>query len=177
MSKIRNSNFELLRILSMLLIIAHHFAVHGVFSYGTDDLSMNRFWIQLLHMGGKIGVNIFVLITGYFSVNAQKLSAKKILKFCGQLIFYSVLIYLIFAYFTDLPFSKREFLHSFFPLTYETWWFASTYFVLYLFSPYLNKLLCQLERKDYRRMLLLMAVCWCVINTVTDRLYQCNNLI
>lgn len=30
-NKLRNSSFELLRIISMLLIVAHHFVVHGKF--------------------------------------------------------------------------------------------------------------------------------------------------
>lgn len=177
MAKSRNSNFEILRIFAMILIIAHHFSVHGAFNFGVEELSINRFWIQLLQMGGKLGVNIFVLITGYFSIKAEKIRIEKILSFCGQLIFYAVLIYLIFAYFTDLPFATVSFLRAFFPITYDEWWFASAYFVLYLFSPYINRFLGSLSRADYRKLLMLMGFLWCVIPTVTDQLYQSNHLI
>ena len=50
--KKRNSNFELLRILAMVLIVASHFAAHGGFSFSNTDISFNRIWIQLLEMGG-----------------------------------------------------------------------------------------------------------------------------
>ena len=65
-NKLRNSSFELLRITSMLLIVAHHFVVHGKFDL-TASFSKNIFFLQSLSMFGKLGVNLFVLISGYFS--------------------------------------------------------------------------------------------------------------
>ncbi|MFR6252125.1 MAG: acyltransferase family protein [Parasutterella excrementihominis] len=64
----RQSNLELSRILAMYLIVMHHFSVHGgvpIWS-GSAPLSFNFYLDQLLSTGGKIGVNLFVLITGYF---------------------------------------------------------------------------------------------------------------
>ena len=60
----RKSNFELLRILAMLRIIGHHFSVHGDAVFATDVLTVNRLWMQCIEIGGKLGVNIFVLISG-----------------------------------------------------------------------------------------------------------------
>lgn len=34
---LRESNFELLRIIAMLMIVAHHFIVHGVMHYETEE--------------------------------------------------------------------------------------------------------------------------------------------
>ena len=65
-NKDRNSSFELLRIISMLLIVAHHFVVHGNFDL-ISSFSKNVFFLQSLSMFGKFGVNLFVLISGYFS--------------------------------------------------------------------------------------------------------------
>ena len=64
----RQSNLELSRILAMYLIVMHHFSVHGGVSIwsGSAPLSFNFYLDQLLSTGGKIGVNLFVLITGYF---------------------------------------------------------------------------------------------------------------
>lgn len=60
------SNFELLRIVSMVLIIAHRYTLHSGFSFDTASISLRRF----LSFGGKIGVNLFVLISGYFLLNS-----------------------------------------------------------------------------------------------------------
>ena len=64
----RSSNIELLRIIAMIMIIAHHVSVHSGFVYPGEIISFNRLWIQFIQLGGKIGVNIFVLISGYFLV-------------------------------------------------------------------------------------------------------------
>lgn len=66
--KQRNSSFELLRIVSMILIIAHHYSVHGGWVYDYNILSTNKLFIDLLSIGGKLGVNCFVVITGFFLV-------------------------------------------------------------------------------------------------------------
>ena len=64
----RQSNIELLRIVAMLLIIAHHFSLHGGFVFSTASITVNRLWIQFIQIGGEIGINVFVLISGYFLI-------------------------------------------------------------------------------------------------------------
>jgi len=96
----RQSNLELLRIISMLLILMHHYSVHGGFNLSNVPLTFNVFLVQLLSLGGKIGVNIFMLITGYFMVNS-KFNFKKLLRLGLQVLFYSVGFMLIF-YLTGL---------------------------------------------------------------------------
>ena len=55
----RSSNIELLRIIAMILIIMHHFSVHGNFPF-TQDFTFSKIFIQLFGFGGKVGVDIFV---------------------------------------------------------------------------------------------------------------------
>ena len=95
LSKQRQSNIELLRIIAMLMIIAHHFSVHGGFQYSTDDLTINYLWINFIAIGGKIGVNIFVLISGYFLINAVGFNVNKLVKLWIQIFSYSILFYII----------------------------------------------------------------------------------
>lgn len=55
----RDSNFELFRIVLMLLIIAHHYVVNSGFSklYDFDNITGNMIFLQLFGFGGKIGIN------------------------------------------------------------------------------------------------------------------------
>ena len=60
--KVRNSSFELLRIMSMVLIIMHHYT----YPIGTDyttPFSGNLFFLQTFYMFGKLGVNKYVYLT------------------------------------------------------------------------------------------------------------------
>lgn len=70
----------------------------------------------------------------------------------------------------------KEILKNIFPITFSRWWFASTYFVFFLISPYIGKLLRSLSKKEYQCMLALITVCWCIIPTFTTSSYQSNSL-
>ena len=92
----RQSNFELLRIVAMVMIIFHHFAYHGGFVWDFSTITIEHLWYNLIIMGGKIGVNIFVLISGYFLIlNKDKIVNlfRKMLKLWGQIFFYSLLFF------------------------------------------------------------------------------------
>ena len=176
MKRMRASNFELLRLLAMLMIIFHHFAVHGGFFFDTEFISINRIWIQFITIGGKLGVNIFVLISGYFLVDEQKLRLKKIFKFWGQIVFYSVIIYLLFLVINNQSISITRVIKSILPITVDYWWFASTYFVMYIASPFLNILLRNMSKQIYKYYLLIMFILWSLLPSVTTMSYQSNEL-
>ena len=90
----RKSNFELLRIIAMFMIIFHHISVHSNFNNLTTT---NLLYLKFIQIGGKIGVNIFVLISGYFLINTERIKINKIFKLWGQMLFYSLLIYIVFC--------------------------------------------------------------------------------
>lgn len=170
----RESSFELLRIISMVMIIFHHFAVHSGFAWNASSPPISYYWCNLISMGGQTGVNIFVLISGYFLVGRKRrlFDLKKLLKFWGQVFFYSIAIYIIAA----LMGVKGSFLQALFPITSGAWWFASTYFVLFLIHPFLNRLIACLDQKSYQNLLILLVTCWCVIPTFTGSQYEGNDL-
>ena len=175
--KARQSNVELLRILAMLIIIGHHFALHGGLSGCTDVPFYNRIWIQFLLLGGKLGVSIFILISGYFLIQSHGLKAARLLKlwlqvFTWSIICYGVYLALMHRYTGENQFLVSDFVKCFFPLIFQSWWFASTYFVLYLLSPFLNQLLNAFDRRQFLGFLGLFFLLWCLIPTVEGNLLQ-----
>lgn len=177
--QIRNSSFELLRILSMFCIVSCHFATHGKFDFDTNTVTLPRLWWYFLEMGGNFGVNVFVLVSGYFLITAkgELLNLKRILKFWGQVFFYSVLIYSAFGLFRTSGFSSTPITNIIFPITFRQWWFASTYFVLYLLHPFINRFLNGLNMKEYQSFLVLLLGIWCVIPTISREAFQSNSLL
>lgn len=118
--KERVSNIEVLRIIAMLMIILHHYTVYG----GTDKLYLlsngyffNVFLLQIATLG-ELGVNVFVLILGYYSVKGS-FSIKKILKLEIQVVFYSVIGYLLLGH----GFSIKEFIQNCMPVLFNKYWF------------------------------------------------------
>ena len=175
-SNVRKSNFELLRIFAMLLIVMYHFSVHSPFAEFENVLSVNRLGIQFMGIGGKLGVNLFVLISGYFMCTTKEFKVKKIIVLFLQILMCSVLCYGLSCVVTN-QFSIGELIRTVFPITFVRWWFASTYFVLLFFAPFLNKLIAVLSKQSYRSLLIIMAVMWVLIPTVTNTDFQSNNLI
>ena len=178
----RQSNIELLRIVSMIMIVFYHFAVHGGFKWETPSMTIPYLWYNFIAMGGKIGVNIFVLISGYFLItsNSKLFNFKKILKFWGQLIFYSISILAIFLLLQAHDYGMKEVIKAaikaVFPITFSSWWFASTYFVLYIIHPFLNIFLNALTKKSYQIFLAILVIMWSVIPTFTTLDFQSNSL-
>ena len=173
----RQSNIELLRIIAMILIVAHHFAVHGGFDFSSSTLSLNRFWIQFIQLGGKIGVDIFVLISGYFLISATQIKTKKVLIFWLQVFTYSVVLFVLFVVTKVCPFDFKTMIHCIFPITFSNWWFASTYFILYLICPFFNKLLNSFDKKQYGVFLVFFCIIWCLIPTFTTSSFHSNDLL
>ena len=96
----RESNIELFRIIVMLLIVAHHFVVNSGLTSATGPIynsSLNWRTVLLLIMGawGKIGINCFVLITGYFMCKAS-ITVQKFCKLLSEVMFYKIIISLFF---------------------------------------------------------------------------------
>ena len=96
--KSRQSNFELLRIVAMLMIVLNHFAHHGGFEFDSTHITIPQLWWNALNTGGNLGVDLFVLISGYFLIKDSNVSLKdnmqKLLKFWGQVFFFSIILYI-----------------------------------------------------------------------------------
>lgn len=164
--RVRSSNFELLRILSMFLIVMHHYSAQGVGGLTEHALTVNKTLEYILSLGGKIGVNCLVLITGYFMVGTS-IKYMKLLKLIFEVFFYSVLCMLVFYGFGLSAFDPKVLKESLFPLTYDMYWFATAYVVLYLLSPFINILIRGLNQKNHLKLILLLVILWSVFPAFT----------
>ena len=64
----RESGLELLRIIAMLLIVTHHVCYWGGVQGST---ALEQVLMKCCGLGGRLGVNIFVLISAYFMVQKK----------------------------------------------------------------------------------------------------------
>ena len=176
MKRTRNSNIEILRIISMLFIVISHYTVHKGVLNASLPISFNRILLEITTLG-NIGVILFVLISGYFMIEQKRLKFKKIISLYLQIVFYSLGIYIIFMLLGLESFSVKEFIKSVFPITFGAYWFMSCYMILYLLSPFINKFLNGLSRAEYLKYLLLMVFIFSILTTVTTKSFYGNELI
>lgn len=93
----RSSNLELYRIICMLLIVAHHFVVNsGLWApMDANPNAANTLFLLLFGMWGKIGINCFMMITGYFMCKGN-ITWRKFWKLLLWIYLYKIVIYIIF---------------------------------------------------------------------------------
>ena len=156
----KTSAFELLRIIAMILIIMHHYA-YEIYTDYTSPLSGNLFFLQFFYMFGKLGVNLFVFITGFFLCD-KEFKLNKLIKLELLVIFYSVFFNLIFVFLFHYNLEKSILFESFFPLISSKYWFYNTYFVLYLLFPYLNIFL-NCDKKCLLKLIFILLLIWSIL--------------
>lgn len=162
--KKRASNFELLRIVSMIFIIMHHYSVHGGFEFA-QSLTFNKCLIRLMAIGGKLGVNCFVFISGYFLIKS-KFHLRSLVKLIFQVVFYSILFFMIYFWSIGIRSGQTGLemvLGAIFPITYEQYWFATTYVVMYILTPFINKMILNLKKQEHFRLIVILTIMWAII--------------
>jgi len=179
-TKIRQSNLELLRLLSMFLIVWFHSAFHGshlniggAWDIANAQGAFNQLFIEYQLLGGGTGVNCFIFITGYYMVKSR-ITLHKLIKLWVQVLSYSLGLYLGLsglAHFAGYNFSPSfsRLLKACMPLVNYVYWFISVYFLLMLISPYLNRLLHSLNKSEARRFVLLLTVLVACIPNIFPR--------
>ncbi len=154
----------------MFLIVAHHFSVHGGVPIWQGDypMSLNFYLDQMLSTGGKIGVNLFVLITGYFM--AGKITKPSSLAYLWlTTFFYVILFYAIFTLCGIHEFSWPGFIACFFPIRNDAYWFVSAYFMLMFLSPFIAIGFNSLGNKQVLAFLVVFGIFWSIVPTLTTQ--------
>jgi surface polysaccharide O-acyltransferase-like enzyme len=173
----RKSNFELLRIFAMLIIVACHYGTHGIERlYESGQLQQwsegsvsHKLFTCFLVPGGETGVAIFFMLTGYFMINKNHFSLLKVILEC---IFYGIftgIIYIILKpvgilnqYIGIYDLIKQTMI----PVSGGAWWFPTAYVLLLVISPLLNRFLNGLNDKGFFGFLLIDWLLWYVVPMV-----------
>ena len=166
MKKVRNSNIEILRIISMLMIVISHWTVHNGVVNQTIEMSFNRLLLEWT-MLGNIGVIIYVMITGYFLGKSEKpFSIKKILRIWLQVLFYSLTIYVLLVILGKEPFSLGNLLKSMIPVTAKEYWFVTAFLVLMFLTPFINSYINNIKKDEFTKLLKVLTVLFILLPTL-----------
>lgn len=158
----RMSNMELLRDVSMFMIVLLH--LMGKTSAITD-IEPGRpvyYAAWILSAICRIGNNGFVLISGYFA-KESKFRLEKLLHLYVQVLFYSVTLAALMKFLhVDLTSRLSAIV---FPVTHAEYWFATVYIGLYCLMPGLNIILEHAEKRKLEELLIVLGILFSVIPT------------
>ena len=159
----RNSTFELLRIISMILIIAFH---AGRSIDPTQLTITNRIVFYSFSSWGILGVDLFVILSAWF-LSSQKFRFTKLLslifEICTYIFAFLIVSFCVTFYktgnftsslFNVLEYHAKSFLSPFWSYEY---WFVTAYIFMLLLSPFINKLFDVLDRKSLTVLLIVLS--------------------
>ncbi len=144
----------------MMLIVLHHFALHGNWVG-----NIPRVFIDWISMGGKVGVDCFVFISAYFLVRSR-FKIRSLLRVVFETLFYSIAILAAMHFIDPSQVTVQSVEQAFTPVSSYLYWFVSSYVVMILLSPFLNRYLTSIAREEHRRLILVVFSFLCVLPSV-----------
>lgn len=165
----RNSNFELMRITSMFMIVIWHFIFHSnILAKTSGTLNLIIYFIYIIV---SIHVNSFILVSGYFQYN-KKFKPRKIVSLITTTWFYKLIYAIIFSVTGIVTITKTEMLFFIQPFNFnygfgEFYWFINIYIFLYLLSPFINKLIETLSQRQHKTLIIILLIMLSIVPTVT----------
>ena len=163
----RLSNFELLRIVSMLYVMVVHASFLALdspskeFMLESPDSAFLRCLCESLSI---VCVNCFVLISGWFGI---KMKLQRLMELFFQIAFFVLLIPII-LYAFNLPVSDN--LAHYFKSVFfsDEMWFVQAYIILLIFSPLLNAFVEHADKSQLKHFLILFFIVQTLVSHKLD---------
>ncbi len=162
----RNFGIDLLRIVSMLMIVVLHMLGHGGALYEPVQLSKRYIFFWFLEIACYSAVDCYALISGYVGCKS-KFKYSNIGYIWLQTVFYSVTVAGVF-----LLLSKTDMQHfkdSFTPVLNNGYWYFTAYFCMFFFIPAFNAVIDNLSDKQLKVLGLTMIGLFSVMPVIAER--------
>lgn len=134
----RSLNYDLLRILAMLMIVCFHYCIHGngeqIFS---SSFSIQQVISYTLGSWGLVGVTCFFMISAWFTQNRETISMSKWLNlYVKVVIVFSICILISKSLGENI--TARTLLETILSPLNSSYWYVTSYMLMMLFVPWLN---------------------------------------
>ncbi len=155
----RNMGIEVLRIVSMLMVVTLHCLSFGgiLDSASPGSAAYHAAW--LLECACYGAVNIYGLITGYACIRSRH-KCGRLLGLWLEVVFVLLMCTVIFVFIPG-GFSWKALLRAILPVAFYRYWYFSAYFFLFFFIPPLNAALCGMTKYQHRS--LIAAILWTTV--------------
>lgn len=165
----RNYGIDLLRIISMLMVVILHILGQGGILANCQFLTGSYIVAWFLEIGAYCAVNCYALISGYVGYTAKH-RYSNIISLYLQVIFYTIGISLIFLIIMPEAVQFSDIVKILFPFAFtNVYWYFTAYFCLFFFIPALNLVVDKLEKKQLKTIILSITMLFSIIPTIFRR--------
>lgn len=158
----RNHGIDLLRMVSMLMVVILHILVHGGVLVATSQLTAKYSVSWLMESLAFCAVNCYALITGYVHFSSRYRFAS-LAQICLQALLYSLGIAVCVWILKPESFSVESLIHFLFPVSKNGYWYLSAYVGLFVLIPFLNAGVNALSEKQTKTFLGLLFFVFSII--------------
>lgn len=174
----RQANFEVLRITAMAMIVAMHFMHNGgIIRPLYEDTTLVNYAAWLIETFCNVAANCYVLIAGYFLVDAEW-KLEKLVSIVLQVLFYSLLIPVVcipLGIGNVVKWSVYDWITAVLPLQMDHYWFATAYVLMFALSPVLAAGVKQLSKKQMEVVIGVLLIYFCVFKSISPILLSTDN--
>lgn len=161
----RQSNIELARLVAVAGIIVLHYnnpTMGGGIAYAGN--SVNLYCLYLLESVFVCGVDLFILISGYFLCTSNRRNLWKPVELILQVIIFSFGLYLARGLVSRGTISVKGIVTSLIPANY----FVILYIAVYIISPFLNIIIQNLSDREMRTFIIICLLLFSIYPTLID---------
>ena len=170
----RNAGIDLLRTVSMFMIVVHHVLLHGGILEHADQRSIHYMIAWFLEIAGFCAVNVYGMISGYVGYG-KKHRLSRFLQLYLQMIFYTLITTAVFHFIHPEMVTGETVLHAIFPFAFDMYWYYTAYFCLFFLMPFLDKLMDTLSRKEAGQLMVVLFIIFSVLQTIFNRQFALTN--
>lgn len=146
----RKTNFEALRCICAVMIVAGHITGEtDIFRGGVA----HRLFLALMSSGARIAVSTFIMIGAWFLVDSH-FKFERIVRIWLETAFYAVSLSLISKFFLRLNVSTSDLVKAALPFCGHVLWFPCVYMGMLICSPFLNQIICLCAKRWLQYILL-----------------------
>lgn len=173
----RNHSIDLLKILSMIMVVILHLNLFGglIISANQSSNYLFKFIVHFYEEICIVAVDVFIIISSWF-LSAKRdytLKSHRIIRLLLSMFFWYFVATTI-AYALGIHPEYKELLASL-PLIGKSYDFIAGYLVLFFLSPFLNRLTRQLNNKSHKKLAIGLFTLFCLMAPIIYNQYLMVN--
>ncbi|MBQ7130546.1 MAG: acyltransferase [Oscillospiraceae bacterium] len=168
----REYGLDLLRIISMMGIVSIHILAAGDGRGPMYDPAPTSILLQILCFLSNSSVNLFAMLSGYLYAPKQKIRSGNLISLLVNLEAYSLVITIVlFVFSSSFLVDAASILGSLFPMTTGAYWYLTSYILVFLLIPWLNRLIKHINRQQFAALLVMLFCLFCLVPTLSGKDY------
>lgn len=151
-----NTGINLFKLFSMFMIaLLHVLGMGGII--GAAAGTSSYYPVYLMQNAAFCAVNCYALVSGYLMLG-KKIKPSRITELWFEVFFYSVSISAIMMIVYRDLFSARNIVYAVTPIISNQYWYMTSYFMMYLFVPMMNKFADAANKKVFTATIVVILV-------------------